>query len=184
MAKEFYTQKKTHGRFKGNQSNIRQPIGRLRRSPYLFRVRLNKWENGDMYGDLPDVIRPFGDDGRWLVMSNGFAVYPFKINGSFKEGLGVDISCIQCAFEKPDILDVSFAGYMGFPASTGNVEMPTLLFTCLRNGETAVVLSILDPDGSGKLLYRYRKEFTVIVENPALPGGGFLGDVRVVGVDL
>lgn len=182
MAKEFYTQKKTHGRFKGNQSNIRQPIGRLRRSPYLFRVRLNKWENGDMYGDLPDVIRPFGDDGRWLVMSNGFAVYPFKINGSFKEGLGIDISCIQCAFEKPDILNVSFAGYMGFPASTGNVEMPTLLFTCLRNGETAVVLSILDPDGSGKLLYR--KEFTVIVENPALPGGGFLGDVRVVGVDL
>lgn len=179
MAKEINTQKKTLGRFKGS---IRKPMGRVRRSPYLFRVRLNGRENGDMYGDLPDTIRPFGDDGRWFIMSNGFAVYPFKVNGSFKDGLGIDVSYIKCVCDKPDILDVTFAGYMGFPASTGDVEMPTLLFTCLRNGETDVVLSIMDPDGSGKMLYR--KEFTVVVENPDLPGGGFLGDVRAVEVYL
>lgn len=71
---------------------------------------------------------------------------------------------------------------MDFLARKGDVEMPTLFFTCLQNGETAVVLHSLDPDGSGKVLYR--KEFTVVVANPDLLGGGFLGDVRVVGVEL
>lgn len=182
MAKEFNSRMKAFVRSKADQGSIRKPIARVKRSPYLFRVRLREAEKGDMYGDLPDVIRPFGDGGRWMIMSNGFAVYPFRINGMFKEGLGIDISRIQCATEKPDILNVSFVGYMGFPARAGDVEMPTLLFTCLQNGETAVVLHILDSDGSGKVLYR--KEFTVVVENPDLPGGGFLGDVRVVGVEL
>lgn len=181
MAKKMLTNKETPGRPTGFRRKAGgRASSRLVCSPYLFRARLRESEDGDIYGDLPDVIKPFEEDGRWLNIGNYFAIYPFVMQGTFKAGLEIDESLIQWQVAYPDVLHLSIEGDMEIPTKTGVAKTPAILVFCHLNGQTPVKLQIKAP--SGQVLYE--KQFTVIVDIPGWPSSGLQSDVRVVSVEL
>ena len=151
------------------------------RKTYAFLAALRTRVQGFGYGEIPETINPFGDDGRWYVNGNWFAICPFKYEpdgngGTYPAGYGTDCAFIRAESTDPNVVDIYKEEYVEMPANEGLVKTPFLQMVFSRNGKARVTLEILRPDGSGEVLYR--QSFTVIIDNPEW------SDVRQVGVVL
>ena len=129
----------------------------------LLRVSMAKEVAGDHYADLPDIVRPFGDEGRWRILNNEIGLYLFKTDGKTKEGFCVDRKNIQIMVSDGSVLAVRF-GTMYVSVDNGPIANATaILIRMLGNGTSSVRIRITDPDHPGLVL---DKTFTVEVKNP------------------
>ena len=135
-------------------------------SSLMFRPWAQK-VNGDHYADLPSIIRPFGDNGRWDMTNNYLGLYLFKYDGATKSGVFIDSKYIQCRVSDSSVASFS-QGSMYVSDSRGNgpaVNASALVFLLKKNGTTNVNIKITDPSNSSVVLYD--KSFTIEVKNPA-----------------
>ena len=119
-----------------------------------FRLRTsNKQSSGLYHVDIPDIVRPYGDNGLWATSrtTNQLIIFPLASpDGITWNDIKLDEKFIISEIKDQSVLNVSKSGnwFLNF----------------LNNGTTVVTLKVKDPDGSGNILLT--KQFTVEVNNP------------------
>ena len=134
-------------------------------SSFVFRASLNKAENGEKYADVPDLIRPNGDGGRW---SSNLMIVPFEFNGKKKYGLGDDQFDISCRVSDPNVLSVTNGNLSLKNESNKVIRVPVFKLGGFNKGESSVTLTIRGPqainEAEKKVVVLYEKTVVIKVE--------------------
>lgn len=127
-------------------------------SSIVYGISLGRKENGSYVGDLPAVIRPYGDNGRWDTSRRQTVVYVLSHNGTETQGSGIDNSYVGVEIQNPNVLSLKLKDYGWYKTANS----PAIVINWLRRGTSAVTLKIKDPRGSGRIISSVT--FTIVVD--------------------
>lgn len=132
-------------------------------------------KDGNRYTILPDIVRPYDNNGSMLVLNDEFGVYLHKTDGKTREGFFIDSKYISWTILDQTGLSARH-GSMHVRNTDGKIaNASAVLIKMLKNGSFPIKIRVYDPNNSKVLL---DKTLTVEVKNPAWD------KVTVTGVSL
>ena len=139
-------------------------------------------KDGNRYTKLPDIVRPYDNDGSMLVLNNEFGVYLHKTDGKNREGFFIDSKYISCMILDQTGLSARF-GSMYVKNTDGKIaNSSAVLIKMLKNGSFKIRILVNDPNNSKLVLFD--KTLTVEVKNPAWEKASTLKVTSVTGYSL
>ena len=133
-------------------------------------------KDGNRYTILPDIVRPYDNNGSMLVLNDEFGVYLHKTDGKTREGFFIDSKYISWTILDQTGLSARH-GSMHVRNTDGKIaNASAVLIKMLKNGSFPIKIRVYDPNNSKVLL---DKTLTVEVKNPAWPAGKKASTLKV-----
>lgn len=132
----------------------------VRVSSIYIQIRTQKLQkNGEFAVDLPDIVRPYGENGLYAISSDEkIRLYLIQYDGLKEKDLEIDQSCLVAEVQDKNVLTLIFEKY----SSSSDSVLAHIVMK--KNGKSNVTVRIKDPNGTGDIIYQ--KTFTVEVKNP------------------
>ena len=126
-------------------------------------------KDGNRYTILPDIVRPYDNNGSFLVLDDEFGFYLHKTDGKNREGFFIDSKYISFMISDRTGLSARL-GSMHVRNTDGKIaNSSAVLIKMLKNGSFQIRVWVHDPNNSNLVLLD--KTLTVEVKNPAWPAG-------------
>ena len=139
-------------------------------------------KDGNRYTKLPDIVRPYDNDGSMLVLNDEFGVYLHKTDGKNREGFFIDSKYISFMISDRTGLSARL-GSMHVRNTDGKIaNSSAVLIKMLKNGSFKIRILVNDPNNSKLVLFD--KTLTVEVKNPAWEKASTLKVTSVTGYSL
>ena len=139
-------------------------------------------KDGNRYTKLPDIVRPYDNDGSMLVLNDEFGVYLHKTDGKNREGFFIDSKYISFMISDRTALSARH-GSMHVRNTDGKIaNASAVLIKMLKNGSFKIRILVNDPNNSKLVLFD--KTLTVEVKNPAWEKASTLKVTSVTGYSL
>lgn len=137
-------------------------------------------KDGNRYTILPDIVRPYDNNGSMLVLNDEFGFYLHKTDGKTREGFFIDSKYISWTILDQTGLSARH-GSMHVRNTDGKIaNASAVLIKMLKNGSFPIKIRVHDPNNSNLVLLD--KTLTVEVKNPAWPAWEKSSTLKVTSV--